>query len=35
LWLCTIVSVILIWKTKVHILWLLLIGAILGGLGVI
>jgi len=33
LWLCTAITVILIWKTKIHILLLLLIGAVLGGLG--
>jgi chromate transporter len=35
LWLCTVISVLLVWKTKVHILWLLLVGAILGALGLI
>jgi chromate transporter len=34
-WLCTVISVLLVWKTKVHILWLLLIGAILGAFGLI
>ena len=35
LWLCTMVTVFLIWKTKIHILLLLLIGAVLGGVGLI
>ena len=33
LWLCTGVTVLLIWKTKIHILLLLLVGTILGALG--
>jgi chromate transporter len=33
LWLCTAITVVLIWKTKIHILLLLFIGAVLGGLG--
>lgn len=32
-WLCTLITVVLIWKTKIHILILLFIGALLGGLG--
>lgn len=35
LWLCTIITVFLIWKTKLHILLLLMIGAVLGGVGLI
>jgi len=35
LWLCTAVTVLLIWKTKVHILILLFLGAVLGGFGLI
>lgn len=35
LWLCTLMTIILIWKTKIHILVLLLMGAILGGFGLI
>jgi chromate transporter len=33
LWLVTGVTVLLIWKTKIHILLLLLVGTILGALG--
>ena len=35
LWLCTSVTVLLIWKTNIHILILLLLGAVLGGVGLI
>jgi chromate transporter len=35
LWLCTSVTVLLIWKTKIHILWLLAIGALLGVFGIL
>ena len=35
LWLCTAITVLLIWKTRAHILVLLLVGAILGGFGLI
>ncbi len=35
LWLCTSTTVLLIWKTQIHILLLLAIGAVLGMLGVI
>lgn len=32
-WLCTLMTVVLIWKTKIHILILLFVGGLLGGLG--
>lgn len=32
-WLCTLITVVLIWKTKIHILILLFVGGLLGGLG--
>jgi len=35
LWLLTAVSAVLVWRTKIHLLWLLGAGALLGGLGVI
>ena len=35
LWLATAVSTILMWRTKIHLLWLLGAGAILGATGVI
>ena len=35
LWLCTAITVLLIWKTKDHILVLLFLGAVLGGLGLV
>ena len=34
-WLTTAVTVLLIWRTRIHILWLLGVGAVLGGLGYI
>lgn len=33
LWLLTAVSAVLVWRTKLHLLWLLGAGALLGGLG--
>ncbi len=33
--LLTVVSVVLIWRTKIHMLWLLGAGALLGGLGLV
>ena len=33
LWLVSLVSALLVWKTRIHILWLLGAGALLGGLG--
>jgi chromate transporter len=35
LWLLTAVSAVLVWRTKIHLLWLLGAGALIGGLGVI
>lgn len=35
LWLLTLASTLLVWRTKVHILWLLAGGALLGALGVV
>jgi chromate transporter len=33
LWALTAVSALLVWRTKLHMLWLLGVGAVLGGLG--
>ena len=33
LWLLTAISALLVWRTKLHLLWLLGAGALLGGLG--
>ncbi len=33
LWLLTAISAVLVWRTKIHMLWLLGAGAVLGGLG--
>ena len=33
LWLRSVVAALLVWKTRIHILWLLGAGAVLGGLG--
>ncbi len=35
LWLLTLVSIGLVWKTRIHILWLLGAGALLGALGLL
>jgi chromate transporter len=35
LWLLTAVSVLLVWRTRLHLLWLLGAGALLGGLGLV
>ena len=35
MWLLTLFSTILVWRTRVHLLWLLGCGALLGGLGLI
>jgi chromate transporter len=35
LWLLTAVSAILVWRTRIHMLWLLGAGALLGGLGLV
>ena len=35
LWCVTAVTAVLVWRTKIHLLWLLSIGAVLGALGVI
>lgn len=35
LWLLTLVSAILVWRTKIHLLWLLGAGALLGALGLV
>ena len=35
LWCVTAVTAVLVWRTKIHLLWLLCIGAVLGALGVI
>ena len=34
-WLAAAVAGLLVWRTKIHLLWLLSIGAALGALGVI
>jgi chromate transporter len=33
LWLLTAVATVIVWRTRVHLLWLLGAGALLGGLG--
>jgi chromate transporter len=35
LWLLTLASALLVWKTRIHLLWLLAVGAALGALGLI
>jgi chromate transporter len=35
LWLTVIVSCLVIWRTRIHLLWLLAAGAVLGALGLI
>jgi chromate transporter len=35
LWLTAVVSGLVIWRTGIHLLWLLAAGAVLGALGVI
>jgi chromate transporter len=35
LWLLTVVSTLLVWRTKVHLLWLLAAGALLGWFGLV
>ena len=32
-WLLTLVATLLVWRTKIHLLWLLGAGALLGALG--
>ena len=33
LWLLTLGSTLLVWRTKIHLLWLIGVGAVLGGMG--
>jgi chromate transporter len=33
LWTLTLVAALLVWRTRIHLLWLLAAGAILGALG--
>jgi chromate transporter len=33
LWLVTVISALVVWRTKLHLLWLLGGGALLGALG--
>jgi len=35
LWLLSVVSALIIWRTKVHLLWLLALGALVGALGLV
>jgi chromate transporter len=35
LWLTAVVSGLVIWRTRIHLLWLLAAGAVLGALGLI
>ncbi|OOG52015.1 chromate transporter [Polaromonas sp. C04] len=35
LWLLTVVSALVVWKTRIHLLWLLAAGALLGALGLV
>ena len=33
LWLLTLAATLIVWRTQVHLLWLIAAGALLGGLG--
>jgi chromate transporter len=33
LWLLTAVAMLLVWRTRIHLLWLIGAGAVIGGLG--
>jgi chromate transporter len=35
LWLLTVISALLVWKTRIHLLWLLAAGAVLGWFGLV
>jgi len=35
LWLLTLVATLLVWRTKIHLLWMIGAGAILGALGLV
>jgi chromate transporter len=35
LWLLALVAMLLVWRTRIHLLWLLGVGALLGGLGLL
>lgn len=35
LWLVTVISALLVWKTRIHLLWLIGAGALLGGFGLL
>ncbi|MBZ8140783.1 chromate transporter [Rubrivivax gelatinosus] len=35
LWLLTLVSALLVWRTRLHLLWLIAAGGVLGGLGLV
>jgi chromate transporter len=35
LWLLSAVTALLVWRTRIHLLWLLGAGALLGGLGLV
>jgi len=35
LWLLAVTCMLLVWKTKIHLLWLLGVGALLGALGLV
>jgi chromate transporter len=35
LWLLAVICMLLVWKTKIHLLWLLGVGALLGAFGVV
>jgi chromate transporter len=35
LWLLTAATAIVIWRTRLHLLWMLALGALLGALGVV
>lgn len=35
LWLTTVIAAVLIWKTRIHLLWLLVAGAVLGWFGLV
>lgn len=35
LWSATLVSMLLVWKTRIHLLWLIGSGAVIGAIGLI
>jgi chromate transporter len=35
LWLITVVSAVIVWRTRLHLLWLLGLGGLLGWFGIV